>query len=164
MTTLVFAYGSNMCLGRMKARCPSANPIAIGALPKHALRFHKKSDDKSGKADAFATGEPTDEVWGVIFAIEDDELPALDASEGGYVRDPLEIPFANGAHITALVYRAEEKRRDSSLKPYSWYLRFVIEGARQHRLPPAYISSLSAVTADTDHNPTRDAKNRAVKC
>ena len=61
MCMLYFAYGSNMCAGRLRGRVPSAVPVRVARLLNHSLRFHKRSDkDGSGKADACFTGEPED--------------------------------------------------------------------------------------------------------
>jgi integrase len=61
---LYFAYGSNMCTGRLRQRVPSANPVRVAKLLNHAFRFHKRSGDLSGKCDAYFTGETTDVIWG----------------------------------------------------------------------------------------------------
>ena len=80
-----FAYGSNMCTERLRRRVPSAVPLRIAKLLNHSLRFHKRSDDGSGKSDAHFTGEPTDMVWGVIFEIVARQKRNLDQAEGlGY--------------------------------------------------------------------------------
>ncbi len=50
------AYGSNMSTARLRKRMPSCKPLGIATLPGHALRFHKRSMDKSGKCNAFASG------------------------------------------------------------------------------------------------------------
>jgi gamma-glutamylcyclotransferase len=87
---LYFAYGSNMCTARLRARVPSARPIAAACLENHRFAFHKISDDDSGKGDAFYTGEPADFVWGVVFDIDEGEKPRLDRHEGlgfGYTGD-----------------------------------------------------------------------------
>ena len=64
MTFVYFAYGSNMCEGRLKARVPSADLMAVVQLQAHALRWHKRSVDGSAKANALATGRDQDVVWG----------------------------------------------------------------------------------------------------
>jgi hypothetical protein len=48
-----FAYGSNMSTARLRERMPSCKPLGTATLPGHALRFHKRSTDKSGKCNAF---------------------------------------------------------------------------------------------------------------
>jgi gamma-glutamylcyclotransferase len=59
---LYFAYGSNMCTGRLRApdRVPTAEFVRIARVPQHLLRFHKLSKkDCSAKADAYLTGYAT---------------------------------------------------------------------------------------------------------
>lgn len=85
---LYFAYGSNMCTGRLRQRVPSADPVRVARLLNHSLRFHKRSRDGSAKADAFFTGEPENVVWGVVFDIDPADKLRLDEHEGlshGYV-------------------------------------------------------------------------------
>src|SRR5690348_15499711 len=45
-TMLYFAYGSNMCTNRLRAkdRVPSAEFVQTARLAKHIFRFHKRSD------------------------------------------------------------------------------------------------------------------------
>lgn len=50
-----FAYGSNMSTVRLRERMPSCKPLGIATLPGHALRFRKRSTDKFGKCNAFAS-------------------------------------------------------------------------------------------------------------
>jgi len=49
---------------------------------------------------------------------------------------------------------------DSALDPYSRYKRFVVEGARQHCLPPEYITNPVAVAVIED--PTASATPEAA--
>lgn len=49
-----FAYGSNMCSGRLSERV-SCTFVAVARLAGHQLRFHKVSKDGSSKCDAFHT-------------------------------------------------------------------------------------------------------------
>ena len=69
-TFTYFGYGSNMLTCKLKDRCPSAVPIGICKIKKHSLKFHKVSDDKSGKCDCELTQIETDEVYGVLFRID----------------------------------------------------------------------------------------------
>jgi hypothetical protein len=162
MCMLYFAYGSNMCTGRLRQRAPSANPVRIAKLLNHSLRFHKRSEDRSGKCDACFTGEPTDIVWGVIFQIDPDDKPRLDAHEGlgrGYAEKGALVIDEEGNRHPVFTYTAEDGRIDPTLQPYSWYKRFVVEGARQHTLPPDYIGRIEAIQATEDSDRRRDATN-----
>ena len=146
---LYFAYGSNMYTGRLRERVASATPLLVAKLLNHSLRFHKRSTDRSGKCDAWFTGEPTDIVWGVVFEISPGERPRLDAYEGigrGYVEKMATVIDAAGNRHPVFLYAAQDSHIDPELRPYSWYKRFVVEGARQHHLPENYIASISAVS------------------
>ena len=164
---LYFAYGSNMCTGRLRQRVPSANPVHIAKLLNHSLRFHKRSDDRSGKCDAFFTGEPGDEVWGVVFEIDPAEKSQLDAQEGlglGYAEKAALVIDAEGNRHSVFTYTAEASHIDPALRPYSWYKRFVVEGARQQTLPPDYIANIEAMAATEDPDRNSDAEKRRVAC
>lgn len=160
---LYFAYGSNMCSGRLRRRVPSAEPLFIACLSGHRLSFDKRSNDGSGKADAEHTGDDNC-VWGVVFEIETVEKEALDQAEAlgsGYEEKTVTLdgPFGKCA---ATMYYATDK--DAVRKPYSWYLRFVVEGARQHGLPADYVFSLEHIESIDDPDPSRDSQNRSIPC
>src|ERR1022692_527863 len=129
---LYFAYGSNMCTGRLRQRVPSANPVHIAKLLNHSLRFHKRSDDRSGKCDAFFTGEPGDEVWGVVFEIDPAEKSQLDAQEGlglGYAEKAALVIDAEGNRHSVFTYTAEASHSDPAL--------FLVQAVCRRGCPPA---------------------------
>ena len=164
---LYFAYGSNMCTGRLQRRVPSATPVGVARLLNHAFRFHKRSGDGSAKADAFFTGEPRDFVCGVLFAIDAAEEWRLDQAEGlgrGYVKKSITVEDSNGEPQGALMYAAQGSHIDANLRPYAWYKRFVVEGARQHGLPQDYVARIEAVAAGEDPDGNREAQQRAIAC
>ena len=70
---LYFAYGSNMSSRRLKNRVESANVISTGILEKYKLKFHKISEDGSGKCDAFFTDNHDYITFIDSFKSEDDE-------------------------------------------------------------------------------------------
>ncbi len=50
-------------------------------------------------------------------------------------------------------------------QPYSWYKRFVVEGALQHSLPQDYIGQHLAAPADKqDPDKARDTRKRKIAC
>lgn len=143
-----FAYGSNMCTGRLHRRVPSAEFVCIAKLTGHVFRFHKRSADGSAKGDALETGNPQDVVWGAVFDIADREKPALDEAEGlgaGYLEKTTTVHCEAGNELQVSLYYADPSYIDATRRPYSWYKRFVIEGARQHALPMEYIDAINAV-------------------
>src|ERR1039458_8075294 len=120
--------GFNICPGRLRQAVPLVIPVHIAKLLNHSLRFHKRSDDRSGKCDAFFTGEPGDEVWGVVFEIDPAEKSQLDAQEGlglGYAEKAALVIDAEGNRHSVFTYTAEASHIDPALRPYSWDNRFV---------------------------------------
>jgi hypothetical protein len=165
---LYFAYGSNMCTLRLRERVPSAVPVRIAKLLNHSLRFHKRSSvDGSAKCDAYFTGERADVVWGVLYQIEPAEKPALDMAEGlgrGYAEKRIMVIDLEGNRHPVFMYAAERTHINPLLRPYAWYKRIVVEGARQHHLPPGYIAAIEAMEVAEDPDQARDAENRRILC
>lgn len=148
-TFVYFAYGSNMLTEWLRARCPSATAIGVAYAANHQLEFSKPSRDKSGKATL--TSSRDSNQYGVLFAIDDNELDVLDRAEGrghGYDRnDRFHVIRANTKRqVNVVTYLATQPSPD--LKPYDWYLALVVAGATQHRLAPEQIEHLRSVPHD----------------
>jgi cation transport regulator ChaC len=165
---LCFAYGSNMLTRRLRApeRAPSAQREGIGYVQGYRLTFDKGSTGKkyrSGKCDMERTGVATDRVWGVLFSIPNTEEAALDKAEGldkGYRKDR-KIPVVTDACTReGVAYIATEK--DPAVKPYHWYKAFVVAGAVEHGLPPAYVEWLRTFESQPDPDAKRRAENEAL--
>jgi hypothetical protein len=159
-----FAYGSNMLTARLRERMPSCRPIGIATLPGYALRFHKRSKDKSGKCNAFATGDDS-VVIGVQFSFDPADRAGLDAAEGvgsGYEHEIVTVVNEQGRRRKVLTYIATSDYIDDNLKPYSWYRDFVLAGAREHGLPSEHVANfIEAVVAVDDPDKKREREQRA---
>lgn len=156
-----------MCTGKLRKQVPSCRKLFIAKLKGHSLRFHKRSKDESGKADAYLTDNETDEVWGVVFNIDNLEKKKLDRAEGlnyGYTEREVKVLDNKDILHKVWMYYAENGAIDPALKPYSWYKRFLVEGARQHKLPEWYIDKLERVESKKDPDVNRDAENRDIQC
>ena len=143
---LYFAYGSNMLTERLRARVPSAKPVATARLPGWTLRFHKRSQDGSGKCNVVETSDESATVHGVLFEFTTDDLSALDAAEhrgNGYERRRVHPQTSNQA-VEAFAYVAQPAYVDDALRPYDWYRTIVMAGAYQHTLPSQYRNGLEA--------------------
>jgi gamma-glutamylcyclotransferase (GGCT)/AIG2-like uncharacterized protein YtfP len=164
MTELVFAFGSNMCSGRLAAY--EVTPLrARGALLKrHKLSFRKRSQDGSGKTDVVPSRSPGARVWGVLYEVDAQGLARLDAGEQGYRRRRARVLLRNGRGVKVWIYVSARNQRDESLRPYSWYKRFLVEGAKEHRLPKGYVASLEGIIAIQDPNRERDRRKRTLTC
>jgi gamma-glutamylcyclotransferase len=162
MSERVFAYGSNMCIGRFLAYgVHPEQPGQAARMDGYSLRFNKRSTDGSGKANV--ERQAGQSVWGVLYLIPDAELPVLAEGEGGYTAIR-EVTMCHGESVPAWLYIARRPSGDADLRPYSWYKRFLVEGARSHGLPQDYISTLEAIVATEDPNRNRDREKRALTC
>ncbi|WP_354115951.1 gamma-glutamylcyclotransferase family protein [Bradyrhizobium sp. LA7.1] len=157
-----FAYGSNMCSGRLRDRVP-CEFITVAKLAGHQLRFHKLSEkDHSSKCDIFRTGDEAHTVWGVVYDIPVSEKAELDRFEGvrnGYEDLEVRITLPNGDQLSAQTYVADPDYIREGLAPYSWYKAYVQAGASEHGLPQQYVAeAIAPVNATKDPDPVREAK------
>lgn len=161
---LYFGYGSNMLTARLQARVPSATPVSTAVLPDHALRFHKRSQDGSGKCDIVPTSETDQHVHGVLFDVSSADLRALDEAEQrgrGYERSDVTV-YAPSSSVDAFAYTAQPAYVDDALLPYDWYHALVRAGARQHDLPSSYVAQIDAVGSYPDPNQERRRMHAAL--
>jgi hypothetical protein len=154
-----------MSTGRMRYRVENFRFRGVAQLPKHGLRFHKRSVDGSAKCNALFTGILSDTVFGVVYELPPSEKSILDRAEGlgrGYHEERLRVLLPNGDELDICTYIADPTAIDDGLKPYSWYKEFVLAGADEHQLPPEYVDShIRAVPTIADPDRTRERKRRA---
>lgn len=167
MTSIIFAYGSNMCTARLRARVPSVRPLAVAALAGHALRFHKRGwRDGSGKGDAYPVGDPAARVWGVVFEIAAASKADLDRIEGvgrGYDEERVRVTTPGGDAHVAWIYRANPSAIEPDVVPFAWYRDLVLAGALEHGLPDDYVRRHIAGSATRrDPDAARAARHRAL--
>jgi len=154
----IFSYGSNLCFTRIHDRIGSVKYISIGRLLYHQLKIHKRSTDGSAKADAFETGNKSDFVLGVVYDIDPSEKQTLDRFEGlgaGYDEKEVSIILNSQELVTAQMYCANKSFIDSSLRPFSWYLKYIIIGATDYGFPDEYIKQLKSISSIADSNKKR---------
>ncbi len=157
-----FAYGSNLCLRRMRERVPSVHRIGTASLPGYALKWHKRSVDGSGKCSIAPADHDSPGVHGVLYSFPDQEKPHLDAVEGlgdGYDEVRVRVEGPSGPRL-ATTYIAASSHVDSALIPYSWYHALVIDGANRAGLPPEYVRGMERVKTKDDEETERAAAGR----
>jgi gamma-glutamylcyclotransferase (GGCT)/AIG2-like uncharacterized protein YtfP len=164
-TILYFAYGSNMLTEWLRARCPSARVRGVASAAGYRLAFSKRSKDGSGKA--MLVADAASHAHGVLFNIAEEEMEALDRSEGrgkGYERlEGFTVRSEpDGAPLRVTTYMADETAVDAALKPYDWYLDLAVKGAEQHGLPADYVDALRMTPFVPDPDPDRPTKIRAL--
>jgi AIG2-like family. len=108
-----------MSTARLRKRMPSCKPLGIATLPGHALRFHKRSMDKSGKCNAFASGNDNS-VIGVLFSFDPAERAKLDEAEGvgsGYEHAMVTVINDKGRRRKVLTYLATPDTSTTASNP-----------------------------------------------
>lgn len=161
-TITYFAYGSNMSFKRLRKRIGSAAPIGRVVLHHHRLAFHKVSKDGSSKCDIKPSNK-SDVVWGRLYHIDNREEKRLDCYEGvgyGYDKKCVSVELDSGQTVRAMTYYATKK--DCTLKPYTWYIKHILIGAKEAYLPPDYIESIEEIEADEDPCKKRETKELGI--
>ena len=158
-----FAYGSNLLHARMTRRVGPLAPPRAATLGGYELRWHKRSQDGSGKCDIIPS--PGGVVHGGVYPLDDAQLATLDGIEGvghGYRRDGSLAVHSEGEELAIVAYIAEAAFIDPALRPYEWYHEIVVAGASALALPARYVQSLRAMRPVPDPDVRRAARERAI--
>lgn len=95
-----FAYGSNLNVGQMQQRCPSAKFVGITSLESYSFCF-------KGYAD-IEFSNPDSKVSGVVYSLTKEDLARLDSFEGvgttgSYERVEVYVKLS-GIYTTVITY------------------------------------------------------------
>uniref|UniRef100_A0A2C9KWE3 gamma-glutamylcyclotransferase n=1 Tax=Biomphalaria glabrata TaxID=6526 RepID=A0A2C9KWE3_BIOGL len=156
-----FSYGSNLLRERILVNNPSAVFYGIGKLIGYKLTFDTPKDLLENQwYGAVATIRKVSEdhhVWGVVWSLSLENLSTLDEQETGY--NAFNVPvLVNGQTVHCRTYEMfMETNGDKRPSPY--YLKIVLEGARQNCLPEEYIRLLEAM----EHNGNMDPPPKYIK-
>jgi gamma-glutamylcyclotransferase len=140
VSTLYFAYGSNLSSARMRERVVSARVLGTARIADYRLALDKRGADGSGKANLARA--PGVSVWGVVYSIDVEHWARLDACEPGYRRVEVEV-WTPERSLVAQTYLARILTDDPVA--FDWYKRLILDGAREHRLPDEWIETLAAL-------------------
>ena len=140
MNALYFAYASNLKRERFFRRLPAARSVGIARLPHWTLRMNKRGRDGSAKANLSPLRGA--EVWGALYTVPVSRWSRLDGFEGGYLRRRVSVWTPQGERREAVTYVSV---RLQDALPFDWYRALMIEGAREHDLPAAWLARLEAL-------------------
>lgn len=148
-----FAYGIDLNPAWMARHSPGHRTLGIARLVDHRIAFpHYSANERSASISiAVKLG---DVVWGALYDVPGDDIPVLDhvfefAPDGpphlnAYTRKTVSLQRPGGMQpIEASTYVAATQ--DNSAPPTDKYMMAVIDGARYHGLPRAYVGALQAV-------------------
>ena len=142
---LNFAYGSNLSNKQMEERCPSAKFISVGWLPGYRLDFTRYSKNwKGGVADVVSS--PDDDVWGVVYSLNEADFEVLDDYEGFpgcYDRFQADIFTLEGKLGSIWVYTVTKKA--DFIPPTEEYLAIIRKAAEDYNFSPLYREALRLI-------------------
>jgi hypothetical protein len=133
-------------------RVPSANLVDVIEVGNHSLTFHKRSNDGSSKCNLHHTGRESDSVFGAIYKISRKHKITLDRFEGrgyGYTDNQIILQH-QGKEYPCFTYLAQQTHIVDSLKPYHWYKKLVVMGAKYLKFPHSYTSTIDTVESVED--------------
>lgn len=147
MSTLYFAYGSNLNLDQILMRCPAIRPEIAATLPGWRLTFRGVADIEE---------HPGSQVIGALYRLTKACEAALDRyegfnphcpSRGSYRKEWVRVRDAQGRFRRAMVYVMNPRHYTAA--PHGFYLDTIIEGYKDWGLPTKPLAaSLRMVTTD----------------
>ena len=141
---LYFAYGSNLSQRQMLRRCPHARFVAKAKLKNYQFAITGHSTHWNGGCATILPARDN-EVWGVVYELDEDCLLRLDGFEGikyrRYTRRHVTCHFTNGKKREAVTYIREPKQLTHSSRKYR---NAIVHGALRFGLPHQYVTSLKA--------------------
>lgn len=139
-----FAYGSNLSTEQKERRTGTIREARSARLEGYRIAFNKRGGDGTGKANIVL--HPGGAVWGVVYRCSPDALDMMDTHEGvgsgHYRRTRIRVRCEHGDDLDAVTYVAGDSSLDDSLVPAPNYLQTILQGARHHKLPEAYIREI----------------------
>ncbi len=156
-----FSFGSNMSTARLLARLPHAKLLGVGKLHGYRLTFDMLSTDGSAKCSITPSTKANSHVYGVLYALDEQEKARLDDIEGErYSCHCLPVERQDGGMVDAWCYIANTFVEHQL--PFDWYVHHVLAGAKEHQFPTSYLQAISAQSHVTDNNSDRQQQELAI--
>lgn len=148
---LYFAYGRNMSAGAIDAACPGNHFLGAAELRDHRLAFTRRSA-RTGTGVADILAAPGQGVWGALYELDDErELSAIDRKEGrGWAYERRAVRVLLGGQARGAVAYAVIVPDGAHVPPSEEYMRALLDGARERRLPDAYVATLTKLAEAHD--------------
>lgn len=131
-----FAYGSNMDPRHMTERVPGARPAGACRLQGFRLEFNVYSTEWQGGAANLELDQDA-HVWGVLWAVPEEEAGGLDAFQGHptfFRREDVVVEGPSGK-VLAWTYRVAHQQ-GTYVRPTDAYVRLLHSAIRLNGLPP----------------------------
>ena len=150
---IYFAYGPDLNPTRMMEHSPGHRSLGIGRLADHWIAFPRYSS--SDRSAMISLVEDQGSVaWGALYDIPEEDVPILDYHYGfdpdrlpdlnDHVAREVSVQHVGQPHsVIALTYVAVADGKRSM--PSASYMALIVDGARYHGLPRAYLAALQAI-------------------
>jgi gamma-glutamylcyclotransferase (GGCT)/AIG2-like uncharacterized protein YtfP len=135
VSTLLFAYGSNLAEDQMATWCPNHTYLGPARLDGYRLEFRRRSVRWVGGA-ADVVEAPGEEVWGALYELPDGEVERIDEKEfegAAYRRTEVEVEFDGGLR-RAETYEVIDKTI-AEIAPAPAYAAAILRGMAERGLP-----------------------------
>jgi cation transport regulator ChaC len=145
---MYFAYGSNMASRVLAGRGIHFCSVDKARLDGYRLAFMRRSI-RTGTGVADIVPDSAAEVWGVVYELADRDVDELDRKEGrpwAYEHRAVQVALGGDTPVPAFTYVVSQ-REPEEVPPSGAYVEAILEGAREHGLPPAYIALLESLGA-----------------
>ena len=152
-----------MSIRRFSERVRASEQHCVAVLHGYCLEFHKRSFDGSAKCGIVKTGNLADEVYGVVYAFDAEQLANLDLAEGNgysYIRRTIEVDIGGGKLLPTECYFATDPT--PGIVPFTWYREHVLIGARQAGLPEWYVAQVATIECQEDPDESRHTRELSI--
>ena len=143
MSRWYFAYGSNLWATQMFQRVgpidDPEHPPRMARLDNYQLVFQHLDETGPAFANILSPGPG---VIGVVYRCSRVQLETLDVYESGYQRISVKVIDPAGRVLEAEAYVIQPASGVGHGTPSDEYLKRIILGATEHRLPKSYIESI----------------------
>ncbi|XP_062980858.1 gamma-glutamylcyclotransferase [Elgaria multicarinata webbii] len=152
-TFLYFAYGSNLLRERILLKNPSVVFLTLAHLLDYKLAFGSHQGKPSSQwhgSTATIVYTPGDEVWGVVWKINSNDLYSLDRQEG--VEDGLYVPIEVSVQTQeGKVFKCRSYQMNDYIYglPSPQYKKVICMGAKQNGLPVDYQEKLDSIETNS---------------
>ncbi|CAM1308509.1 GGCT (predicted) [Pycnogonum litorale] len=149
MTFLYFGYGSNLSSERIRICNKTAKFVTVAKLKGYTLHFCGYSTRWHGGGASIKPSQD-DEVWGVVWRLEDSDRPNIDMQENNYDSCHIKVESSDETEYSCLTYISKNSSLISN--PSVSYKTTIIHGAVEHSLPEQYICRLREIQDNGNNN------------
>lgn len=161
-TTLYFGYGSNLWQHQMEQRCPTSKYLGVARLNDYRWIINSRGyanvveiqEELTMQDSAAASGKKyMNEVWGLVYSLEEADEKRLDRNEGvpvAYTKEVLEVDFwdkmsgkKRPEKSRQLVYiNRNLTEPDEPMEEYVYRMNMGIKDALKEGVPKGYVDAV----------------------